>query len=108
PMLFVLNVPEARAGQMPAIESEYQDLLAGRPHTALLAICASIEVDIAELPAEEAAVFMESYGLTESGLERLVRATYGLLGLMSFFTVGETKSVPGPSPAPPPPRKPRE
>jgi GTP-binding protein YchF len=89
PMLFVLNVPEARAGQMPAIEKEYQDLLEGRPHTALVTICASIEVDIAELPAEEAAVFMESYGLTESGLERLVRATYGLLGVMSFFTVGE-------------------
>jgi GTP-binding protein YchF len=89
PMLFVLNVPEERAGHMSAIEAEYQDLLTGRPQTALLTICASIEVDIAELPAEEAAVFMESYGLKESGLERLVRATYGLMGLMSFFTVGE-------------------
>ncbi len=89
PMLFVLNVPEQRAGHLVEIEAEYQDLLAGRPHTALLAICASIEADIAELPAEETAAFMESYGLKESGLERLVRATYGLLGLISFFTVGE-------------------
>ncbi len=63
--------------------------LAGRPHTALLAICASLEVEISELPGEEAASFMESYGLKESGLERLVRATYELLGLLSFFTVGE-------------------
>ncbi len=89
PMLFVLNVPESRAGQMAAIETEYQDLLQGRAGTGVMAICASIESDIAELPAEEAAVFMESYGLKDSGLQRLVRATYSLMGLISFFTVGE-------------------
>jgi len=88
PMLFVLNVPEDKAGSLAAIEIEYADLLQ-RPETGVIAICASIEADIAELPAEEAAVFMESYGLKESGLKRLVRATYSLLGLISFFTVGE-------------------
>src|SRR5260370_7872364 len=55
----------------------------------VVAICASIEADIAELPADEAAAFLESYGLKEPGLARLVRATYSLMGLISFFTVGE-------------------
>ena len=89
PMLFVLNVPETRAGDLAAIEAEYADLLAGRLQTGVFAICASLEADIAELPAEEAVVFLESYGLKEPGLARLVRATYALLGMISFFTVGE-------------------
>ena len=49
----------------------------------------AIEMEIAQLPAEEAAAFLAEFGLTEPGLHALVRACYGLLGQMSFFTVGE-------------------
>ncbi len=87
PLLVVLNVPESRAGDVAAIEAEPADLTR-QSGTGVVAICASIEADIAELPAEEAAVFLESYGLKEPGLARLVRATYALMGLISFFTVG--------------------
>lgn len=54
-----------------------------------LPLCAKIESEIAELDEEEAAVFLEELGLEESGLSRLAKAAYKLLGLQSFFTAGE-------------------
>jgi ribosome-binding ATPase YchF (GTP1/OBG family) len=50
-----------------------------------------IEAELAELSLEEAKDYLASYGLAESGLERLIAATYALLGLMSFLTAGETE-----------------
>jgi ribosome-binding ATPase YchF (GTP1/OBG family) len=91
PMLFVLNIGEADVSRMHAIEEEYrQGPLAGRSHTAVTAICGKIEAELAELSSEEAREYLASYGLKESGLERLIAATYALLGLMSFLTAGET------------------
>src|SRR5208282_2735908 len=62
-----------------------------------------IEAELAELSPEEAAEYMASYGLTDSGLDRLISATYSLLGLMSFLTAGETEvrawTIPMQSPA---------
>ena len=52
-------------------------------------ICAKIEEEIAELDEDEKAMFLEDLGLTESGLEKLIRASYRTLGLMSFLTAGE-------------------
>ncbi len=89
PILLVLNAPEDRAPTLAELEQEYRAKLGARPNTEVLAICASIEAEIAGLPEEDAAGFMESYGLKEPGLERLIRSTYHLLGLISFFTVGE-------------------
>jgi ribosome-binding ATPase len=92
PMLFVLNIGEADAGRMHEIEEEYRKgPLAGRSHTAVTAICGKIEAELAELSPEEAREYVASYGLKESGLERLIAATYALLGLMSFLTAGETE-----------------
>lgn len=92
PMLFVLNIGEADVPRMRAIEEEYRaGVLAGRKGTAVTAICGKIEAELAELSAEEAGEYMASYGLTDSGLERLIAATYSLLGLMSFLTAGETE-----------------
>ena len=54
-----------------------------------LPLCAKIESEIAELDDEEAAIFLEEMGLEESGLSRLAKAAYKLLGLQSFFTAGE-------------------
>ncbi|MBR4720116.1 MAG: DUF933 domain-containing protein, partial [Lachnospiraceae bacterium] len=52
-------------------------------------ICAQIEQEIAELDDDEKAMFLEDLGLKESGLEKLIAASYRLLGLMSFLTAGE-------------------
>ena len=92
PMLVVLNIGEADAGRLHAIEEEYRKgPLAGRAHTSVTAICGKIEAELAELSPEEAKEYLSSYGLSESGLERLIAATYSLLGLMSFLTAGETE-----------------
>jgi GTP-binding protein YchF len=104
PMLVVLNLGEADAGRLHAIEEEYRrGPFAGRPHTAVTAVCGKIEAELAELSPEEAREYLTSYGLAESGLERLISATYSLLGLMSFLTAGETEvrawTVPMSSPA---------
>lgn len=92
PMLYVLNIGEEDAGRLHEIEEQYRTgALAGRARTAVSAICGKIEAELAELPAAEAADYLASYGLKESGLERLISATYDLLGLMSFLTAGETE-----------------
>jgi hypothetical protein len=90
PVLYVLNLGEGDAARMHEREREYREgPLAGRAHTAVTAVCGKIEAELAELPAAEQADYLASYGLTESGLERLISATYSLLGLMSFLTAGE-------------------
>ena len=104
PMLCVLNLGEADAARMREIEEQYRTgPLAGRPGTAVTAICGKIEAELADVPPEEAREYMASYGLTDSGLERLISATYALLGLMSFLTAGETEvrawTIPMNSPA---------
>ncbi len=73
-------------------QSEEQDPLAyTSPHQFTHAICmpAKLEMDIAALPAEDAALFMAEYGIEEPSLNRLIRLSYNLLGVQSFFTAGE-------------------
>ena len=90
PMLYVLNIGEEEAGKLHEREEEYRNgPLAGRAHTAVTAVCGKIEAELAELPRGEQLEYLASYGLSESGLERLISATYSLLGLMSFLTAGE-------------------
>jgi GTP-binding protein YchF len=90
PMLYVLNLGEADAGNLHEREKQYREgALAGRKRTAVTAVCGKIEAELAELPREEQQDYLASYGLQESGLERLISATYSLLGLMSFLTAGE-------------------
>jgi len=92
PMLAVLNIGENDASRMREIEEQYRSgAFAGKKNTAVTAICGKIEAELAELSKEEAADYLNSYGLKESGLERLINATYSLLGLMSFLTAGETE-----------------
>ncbi len=91
PILYVLNLGENEAGQLHEREEEFRKTLAGRAQTAVTAVCGKIEAELAELPPEEQKEYLASYGLTESGLERLIAATYELLGLMSFLTAGETE-----------------
>jgi ribosome-binding ATPase len=90
PVLYVLNLGEEDASKLRDREREYREgPLAGRKNTAVAAVCGKIEAELSELPREEQQDYLASYGLTESGLERLISATYSLLGLMSFLTAGE-------------------
>jgi GTP-binding protein YchF len=92
PLLLVLNLGEEDAPRLHEIEQQHRSGdLAGLPNTAVTAICGKIEAELAELSPAEAAEYLASYGLKESGLERLISATYALLGLMSFLTAGETE-----------------
>lgn len=92
PMLLVLNLGEAQAPGLHRIEESHRrELTEGRARLALTAVCGKVEAEIAELGPEEAREYRQSYGLAEPGLERLVEASYSLLGLMSFLTAGETE-----------------
>ncbi len=92
PMLYVLNLGEAEAPRLHEDEARYRaSPLGAHPHTAIVAICGKIEAELAELSPADAAEYLASYGLKESGLERLISASYSLLGLMSFLTAGETE-----------------
>ncbi len=91
PMLYVLNLGEEDAARLHEREQEYQTRLTGRARTGVAAVCGKIEAELAELSADEAREYLTSYGLTEPGLNRLISASYRLLGLMSFLTAGETE-----------------
>jgi GTP-binding protein YchF len=92
PMLCVLNLGEEDAARLHEVEEKYRTgTFKDRPGTGVTAICGKIEAELAELSPAEAAEYMSSYGLKDSGLERLISATYSLLGLMSFLTAGETE-----------------
>ena len=92
PILYVVNVSESSelGTDLAAAVARY-DLaeIASQPNAGATAICGKVEAELAEMSDDEAAEFLGSYGLAESGLTRLIRKTYELLGLISFFTVGE-------------------
>ena len=89
PMLYVLNLGEKDAARANAAEQFAAAGLKRRPHTAVTAICGKVEAELAELADSEAAEFLASYGLKESAISRLIHASYQLLGLISFFTIGD-------------------
>ncbi|PSH03863.1 MAG: redox-regulated ATPase YchF [Acidobacteria bacterium] len=92
PILYVLNISESATlgtDLEAAVEKYGLTAYAGKPNTGVSAICGKVEAELADMSDEEAAEFLGSYGLTESGLSRLIRKSYELLGLISFFTVGE-------------------
>lgn len=90
PMLYVLNLGDDEAAEMDkAIEKHKLGALQGRPNTAVVAVCGRLEAELAEMDEKEAAELLASYGLKEPGLNRMIRATYDLMGLFPFFTAGE-------------------
>jgi len=92
PVLYVLNAGDEEAGEIDrVVEKHNLAPLAARPGTAVAAVCGKVEAELADLEDAEAAELMAAYGLKESGLNRLIHATYGLLGLISFFTCSETE-----------------
>lgn len=94
PVLYAANVSEAdmgKDGEDIPLAKEVIDY-ANKTGSETLVICARTEEEISELPPDEAAVFLEDLGLKESGLNRLVKASYKLLGLISFLTSGEDET----------------
>ena len=90
PMLYVLNLGDEEAGELAtAVERHKLSALQNRPNTAVVAVCGRLEAELAEMDDKEAAELLASYGLQEPGLNRLIRATYDLMGLIAFFTAGE-------------------
>src|SRR5471032_921080 len=95
-LLVVINLDEAQLAEGEAatrIEraAEAAELtpFLSRAATAAVAVCAKIELEIAQLEPADAVAFLGDLGLKESGLDRVIRASYDLLGYISFFTVGE-------------------
>jgi GTP-binding protein YchF len=95
PLLIVINLgeDELTSGQalttaQAAERAGIRDFLS-RAGTAAVPVCAKIELEIAQLDAADAAAFLADLHLTESGLNRVISASYDLLGYISFFTVGE-------------------
>jgi ribosome-binding ATPase len=92
PILYVLNIGESTelGKELEEAVSKYNlTEVAARPNAGASAICGKVEAELSEMSDADAAEFLSSYGLGESGLTRLIRTTYKLLGLISFFTAGE-------------------
>src|SRR5216684_3254791 len=92
PILYVLNVGESTelGNDLENAIGKYNlTEVASRGNAGASAICGKVEAELAEMSDADAAEFLSSYGLRESGLVRLIRTTYTLLGLISFFTAGE-------------------
>ena len=87
PVLYVCNVEEASAASGNALSDKVAQM-AQAQGAAHVVISARIEEEISQLAADEAAMFLDEMGLTEAGLDRLIRAGYALLGLQTYFTVG--------------------
>jgi GTP-binding protein YchF len=87
PVLYVANVIEGGFENNPLLEKVRAH--AAQEKTPVVAICAKIEAEIAELDGEDKLAFLQDLGLDEPGLDRLIRAAYALLGLETYFTAGE-------------------
>lgn len=94
PVIFAANVCEDDLADDGASNSYVQAVreYAKETGSGVFVICAKIEEEISELEEDEKAMFLEDLGLKESGLEKLIAASYDLLGLMSFLTAGETET----------------
>jgi GTP-binding protein YchF len=92
PILYALNLQESATlgNDLESAAAKFNLVeVASRPNAGVTAFCGKVEAELAEMDDEEAKDFLSSYELTESGLRRLIRKSYELLGLISFFTVGE-------------------
>jgi ribosome-binding ATPase len=110
PLLIVINLDETELarGEAATRIDRAADATGLTPflshaRTAAVAVCARIELEISQLDAGDRTTFLADLGLTESGLDRVIRASYDLLGYISFFTVGEDEcrawSIPRGTPA---------
>ena len=90
PVIYAANLDEDGFADPAGVE--YYKQVADRAAAEgaqVIPVCAKLEAEIAELPADEKAMFLEDLGIAQSGLDRLIQASYTLLGLISFLTAGE-------------------
>lgn len=94
PVIYAANVAEDDLADDGASNSFVQNVRtqAASENSEVFVICAQIEQEIAELDEDEKAMFLEELGLKESGLEKLIKASYSLLGLISYLTAGEDET----------------
>jgi GTP-binding protein YchF len=86
PVMYVANVDEGGFSGNARLET--LERLAVAEGSAVVAVCAAIEAEISELDEGDRAAFLSDLGLVEAGLDRIIRAGYNLLGLLTFFTAG--------------------
>jgi len=98
PVLYVANVSEDDLPEgenewtralRDAVAADEEELQGGE---AIVTICSALESELAEMESDDRQLFLEEIGLSETGLNRLIRAAYDLLGLVTFFTTGENES----------------
>lgn len=93
PVMYVANVAEENVAKPETVEAVQKVMaLAASEHNEVVPVSAKIEAELAEMDDEEKTVFLADLGLTESGLDRVIKKGYSLLNLMSFLTAGETES----------------
>ena len=94
PVIYAANVSEDDLADDGASNPHVSAVreYAAKENSAVFVVCAEIEAEISELDDEEKGVFLEDLGLKESGLDKLIRASYDLLGLISFLTSGEDET----------------
>jgi GTP-binding protein YchF len=91
PQVVVLNIGEDDLGseKAAALVKSVEEFYGGKSPATVLALSGKVEMEIAELPPEEAGAFLSDLGIEEPALNRLVRVSYESVGLISFFTVGD-------------------
>ena len=101
PMLVVINIGEEQLPQASQFEGEISSLY---PQFAVVALCGKLEMELTQLSDAEAREFREAMGLSKPALDRVIELSYGLLGLVSFFTTVSSElkawSIPAGTPAP--------
>lgn len=91
-VLYVCNVDDA---SLPSMENDYVKKVreyAQKEGNQVITICAKLEAEIAELPQEDRMAFLESMGLKQTGLDRLIRTAFDMLGLITFLTTGDIET----------------
>ena len=89
PFIYVANIKES---EISFRENKYVEIVkeyAKKENAEVVVLCAKVESELSELPDDEKALFLEELGINQSGLDKLINATYHLLGLATFFTAGE-------------------
>ena len=90
PIIYVANVSEDEAAELSPDNEMYNSVkkVAEAEGAEVIPVCAGIEAEISELEPEEKKAFLEDMGITESGLDKLIKASYSLLGYISYLTAG--------------------
>jgi len=93
PLLIVVNIGEEQIPQAQSLEAQLNSRYS-RPRSGVITLCGKLEMELAQLDDDAAQNFRADFGLTESGLDRVIKLSYELLGLISFFTIasGEVKA----------------